>query len=421
MTDEERLKVNADQLSSATRAMGEFTGHPSVKWFSEDLLPLYLKHYEILEQNGDNIVIKAAKDWVRSNLIKEDKYIGMKGMEKQRSIENDIMNILGAKPEIISEMANDLKSILIDGIVDTANVRRLDAMPESMRALAMAEYHEDHISAWKDVKTRMSDMIRFDEKDYPQIYITGPRGTGKSYFEATLMTLGMAQKNWIYTTKALTTNYKRYYHIQRRSDLFINTKEIPSVIKVYMKAKEETEEYGFPSSLCALIVKDEGGTGNEANYMTNAQKSLREEWQFGRHTRGIYITAGFQEYNPKTMENFITHYFQSSARETIITDIDGKQKKYYSMKGMFPDESEMDFNVPPSQLAIDSSKGLNIAVEYANDLNLLMMLNICGYNDKAFEKDPDIFVDAFSNYAWESRVQYEEAVKDALKKKKVKL
>lgn len=401
--------------------MGDYTGHPSVKWFSEDLLPLYLKHYEILENNGDTIVINAAKEWIRANLINESDYAGMKGVDKQKAIDADVKNILSERPAIISSMQSDLKAILIDGIVDTANVRRLDAMPESMRALAMAEYHEDHISAWKDVKMRLADMLKYDEKEYPQIYVTGPRGAGKSYFGATLMTLAMSQRNWLYTTKTLTTDYKRYYHIQRRSDLFINTRAIPSVLQVYVKSMEEKEEYGIPSSLCAVIVKDEGGTGGEATYQSNAQKALREEWQFGRHTRGIYVTMGFQEYNPKTMRDFITHYFQASAKETIITDVDGKQKKYYSMNGMFPDGSEIQFNVPPSQLAIDSAKGLNLALEYANDVNLLMMFNQCGYSDKAFAKDPETFIDAFAQYAMESRRQYEEAVVDALAKKKVKL
>jgi hypothetical protein len=419
--EETREKINADQLSSATRAMGKYTGNTNAKWFSDDLLPQFQQHREIYENNGDEIVVNAATKWIRENLIKEENYGGMKRDEKRKAIDRDVRTILAEKPGILEDMSRDLKSILIDDLVDVANVRRLDAMPESLRALAMAEYHEDHIAEWKDVKSQLSDMIRYDAKDYPQIYISGPRGTGKSYFEATLITLGMAQKNWIYTTKALNTKYRKYYHIQRRTDLYMDTPQIPSVLRVYMKAKEEEEEYGFPSSLCALVVKDEGGTGGEANYQTNAQKALREEWQFGRHTRGIYITAGFQEYNPKTMELFITHYFQSSAKETIVLDVDGKQRKYYSMRAMFADGSDLRFNVPPSQLAVDSDKGLNIALEYANDLNLLAMFTTCGYSDKMFEKDPEHFIHVFADFAREQRQLYDDAIETALSKKKVKL
>ena len=419
--EDTREKINADQLSSATRAMGKYTGNVNAKWFSDDLLPQFQQHREIYENNGDEIVVNAAMKWVRENLIKEEDYSGMKRDAKIKAIDRDVRTILAEKPGILEDMSRDLKTLLLDDLVDVANVRRLDAMPESLRALAMAEYHEDHIAEWKDVKNRLSDMIRYDAKDYPQIYISGPRGTGKSYFEATLMTLGMMQKNWIYTTKELDTKYKRYYHIQRRSDMFVDTPKIPSVLRVYLKAKEEEEEYGFPSSLCALIVKDEGGTGGEASYQTNAQKALREEWQFGRHTRGIYITAGFQEYNPKTMELFITHYFRSSAKETIVLDVDGKQRKYYSMSGIFPDGSELDFNAPPSALAEKSGKGLNIGFEYSNDLSLISMLNACGYSDKLFEKNPEYFISVFADFAREQRQLYDDAVLEALSKKKVKL
>lgn len=399
------MKADIDQLSGAIRQMGDYTGNDETKWFDEELLPQYLKHNDILKYRGMLIAENAARKAILDT-IDQSKYEGITEIEKKKLMDAEIEELLKTRPDIINVMYDLLQDMLLSPLVDTAKVRRLDAMPETVRAYATAPYHEDHVAQWKEVKYKLASSIQWNKNDYPQWYITGPRGSGKSYFETTLMTLAMAQKAWIYTTKDLTTKYKKYYRITRRSDLYAD-QNIPSVLRVYLKAKEDEEEYGFPSSLYALVIKDEGGSGKEAKYQTLAQEELRTEWQFGRHTRCVYVTAGFQTYNPKTMELFMNMYAETEAKETVVTDVDGAQKKYHTIHIYWMDGTDEYIKVPPSQLALDSEEGLNIATAYVNDLDMNMMFTTIGYTDKLFAKDPDYFIGEFAEYSRKSRDAYD--------------
>ena len=403
---EGHLKPNIDQLSGVIREMGKYTGNDETKWFDEQLLPQYLKHKDILKFQGRKIAEVAARKILLKSIDKE-KYKDLSEIERNEKIEEEISFRLKTEPGLIRKAYKILEETLMYDLVDTAKVRLLDDI-SIVRAYATAPYHENPIAQWKDTKNKLLTSIKWDKNDYPQWYISGARGSGKSYFETVLMTLAMEQRAWIYTTKVLKTTYKRYYNITRRSDLYIGTRNggPPSVLEVYMAAKRDEQEYGFPSSLYAVVIKDEGGTGKEAKYQSTDQGDLRTEWQFGRHTRCVYITAGFQKYNPKTMKEFITHYAETAAKETIVMDVDGKQKKYHVVNLVWPDGTEESVNIPPTQLAIDSNLGLNIATEYINDLDIKTMFEQAGYNDALFEADPQYFIDEFARIAMTSRNNY---------------
>jgi hypothetical protein len=141
-----------------------------------------------------------------------------------------------------------------------------------------------------------AEIIRISGEVAPSIYFVAGPGMGKTNGMHLLIEEMFAHDYWVYTNMPVVAEYANCYVVRKISDLFIDTPEIPHILRSFMWARRNRRSGG------SFLVPDEGGMGREARSTTTEGRGWRNILQVRRHLRFGVVSGGVQRPDPKNEE-----------------------------------------------------------------------------------------------------------------------
>jgi hypothetical protein len=237
---------------------------------------------------------------------------------------------------------------------------------------------KQHYSTWYG----KGQIIRISHESAPSIYFTGEPGTGKTNGVHDLIEEMIANQYWVYTNMPIVSDYGHVMITRHYSDLYIDTPEMPSILRALIWARK----HRIPSG--SYMVYDEGGRGVAAKSTTLEGEALRAHLQLRRHFGSGFLQAGVQRMQARQEAEGLVDFLIETKR--IDT---GKTKKaengklepvyrYYwdiATRGVGKTLHEYVYDIPFTHLTLN----------YPNELRLAYPLDMDMLNLESFEKAVD--------------------------------
>jgi hypothetical protein len=263
----------------------------------------------------------------------------------------------------------------------------------------------------------MRQLYTFKDVGYRQFYITSmsgqAQGTGKTNLVAVAAELaikeyGLSDNFNLYVPSNFgDIGYKRMYRYNQLYETFINEPRGRSIANTVVEAKEREERTGLPSTFFSLLLAGEQGGGYTMSYDV---QDLMHTLQIERHLRIQPIYSGVLEFPVMVMSKFVPYRIAMEVKYTTERDPDkiaeNKAEFIAHIQHQISHPSQLIYkdehiirNVPKANTRLYAgTKGFGLDTTYISNFSIPQMLKDCKYEDDAFDKDPDRFIDAFSNY-----------------------
>ncbi len=223
-------------------------------------------------------------------------------------------------------------------------------------------------------------IIRISHEDAPSIYITGEPGAGKTNGAHDLIEEMIANQYWVYTNMPIVSDYGHVLLTRHYSDLYIDTPEMPSILRALLWARK----HRIPSG--SYLVYDEGGRGAASKSTTLEGETLRAHLQIRRHYGSGFVQLGVQRMQARMeAEGLLDYLIEAKKQETGKMNPKTKQpvyRYYWDIATRGPTKTtlhEYVYNIPLTSLKLN----------YANDLRLPYPLDMDMLSLEQFEKAVD--------------------------------
>ena len=258
----------------------------------------------------------------------------------------------------------------------------------------------------------------FQDQGYMQFYVTSAQavaqGSGKTNFSGYAIELaigeyGNTESVNIYNPSNFGTVYKRQYKYDTIAEIFIDEPRGRSVANTVIERDARRERTGLKDAkFYSLVVAGEQGGGYAMSHMI---QDMKASMQVMRHLGIQMLLSGIQELPPDVIDKFIPGRVEMRRHSTDQTDPDhiGMRKMRFAahFQQRIPHPSKIVFrdffvidSVPKvSGKLYSGDKGFALDTASVGSFSIPDMLKTCGYNDDLFVKDPDKYVDRFSEYA----------------------
>lgn len=269
------------------------------------------------------------------------------------------------------------------------------------RARLMAgKKREGEDRTFDEFDSLVREITTCNEKQSPYTYLAGGPGTGKSNGLGTLIGAAWRQKNWVYTNLPVESDRThRIYRISRLSDLFTDTKDKPSIVRMMITGEEVGIDLG------AMLIVDERGKGlSNADRSTTTEGRLQMAFdQLRRHFRIAPVQAGVKQKDPK-QEEFVNYLITTTAEPINVYDEFGERKYKYSwtVDRRITDTTwkrQVYDNPPKSEIAIRFKSKIALTPLYRIDLSIEEMEKTIG----GFDQPLDELCEACDNFARETQ------------------
>jgi len=261
-------------------------------------------------------------------------------------------------------------------------------------------------------------IYEFRDRGYTQFYITSAsnaaQGTGKTNFMAYCIELAIAQYGItdslaVYNPMNFGSIYKRQYGYQTFPEIFIDEPHGRSVANTIIERTLRRERTGLRDAMFYSFVAmgEQGGGAATGRNITE----MMSTFQVLRHFGIVLVGSGIMEYPPRVLDKFIQGRILMSMKhgDTMDPDRVGRRSAIFtaSFQKKIPDPNKLVYEtfytmrrVPKvSSRLYSGDKGLGLDTTTYDAFSIPDMLRVSGYTDEEFEKDPDKFVERFSEYA----------------------
>ena len=170
-------------------------------------------------------------------------------------------------------------------------------------------------------------LFERDDQFVAHSYVHGVQGSGKSNFERLVLHEAIRNNKWVYTDMSVDPKLKRryahLYEVWRLSDLFIDTPEVPSIIRGI-----EWMMYNHIERWNVLLALDERGEGMNQEEVSSKMQArwVRQFDQVSRHLFVATIEAGKQEKSP-LLEEMVNCKILMKGKPTGELNSEGNEKK----------------------------------------------------------------------------------------------
>lgn len=250
---------------------------------------------------------------------------------------------------------------------------------------------------------------------YTQYYITstqeGERSTGKTNIAAVAMhrairVHGSSDNVRIYYPPVFNRIYSKMFQYTEFWECFIDEPKGRSIAWTLVEAYERQQRTGIPSTYYALLYLGEQGGGYVMGQET--QKMLKL-FEILRHMRVQTLISGALEYPPSIMSKFISGRVQMSSKYTNELDENANPIRKFTanFQKFVPDPVRLIYrteyvmsSVPQASRTLynpSERKGLNLDMSTTGNFDIFRMFKDSGYNDDLFDKNPDAYVEKWSN------------------------
>ncbi len=221
----------------------------------------------------------------------------------------------------------------------------------------------------------------------PYAYLAGNPGTGKSNGLGLIAAATWRQKNWIYGNIPIVGDRThRAYQVRRLTDLFTDTKDKPSIIRMMMISEEMGVEIG------ATLIADEKGKGlSKADRSTTTEGLWQMQFdQLRRHFRISVVEGGVKQKDPK-QEEFV-EWLITAMREPInVYDEFGERKYRYGWTvdhrtGDTTWDRQVYNEIPLSETAAKFSNKIELTPLFQVDMSVGEMEKAVGGFDQDLEE-----------------------------------
>jgi hypothetical protein len=282
-------------------------------------------------------------EWLKGNTSDEYKRVIMYGSEQEKAELKNKMTImvdiiLKFKWDVLQKKAIALGKEIHDEMDRKARVIDLVYLsqrlgPEVSVSLASSSSDENK-TTWYNWKLR-DGLTRAGRKNSFYIDVYGKGQNGKTNLGYLMLSQALGQDQWIYTNMMPSPSLKKKYPrakwfvIHSIADLFIDTKEIPSILRVHIENAKKLID-GYHSEIGSVIVFDEAKMGLESNANSIAGHAHANFLQVKRHMGGTgVIYLGVQPQSPSFEDTFVTMKIECKSTITNAADELGHPRASY--------------------------------------------------------------------------------------------
>lgn len=236
-----------------------------------------------------------------------------------------------------------------------------------------------------------TQVVKARENDSHSVFIVGPPGKGKTNVMYLFIEEALGAKNIVvYTPFDVRPKSQFVHQVSKLTDLFIDTDDIPSILRTFLINREIEEKYGYNPGLTSLLVYDEGNLGDDASAITTQGKNADAMYQLRRHLRINSISGGVKMLAPSKMITFITLLIEAHADPINETDGEGKQANRHSIEITYPDPSrphEWISDMPKSHIRTIVEHSLDLSAAWEVDMSVKDMLDEIGYDNQPIDEE----------------------------------
>ena len=314
-----------------------------------------------------------------------------------------ILTSLGYDPQLVKERLpmqyRNFCSVLFDSyrryiktqVMNTTAITIKARLPEPYATFSMLKTQDKKKQTnwfnWS-LKTK---LVKAQENESHSVFIVGPPGKGKTNVMYLFIEEALGTKNVvIYTPFDVRPKSQFVHQVSKLTDLFIDTPDIPSILRVFLINREIEEKYGYNPGLTSLLVYDEGNLGDDASAITTQGKNADAVFQLRRHLRINSISGGVKMLAPSKMITFITVLIEAHADPINETDGEGNQASRRSIEITYPDPSkphEWIYDMPKSKLRTIVEHSLDLSASWEVDMSVKRMLDDIEYNNQPIDED----------------------------------
>ena len=220
-------------------------------------------------------------------------------------------------------------------------------------------------------------ILRRSENEAPYLYLTGPPGTGKSNAIDLSCLTGLNMNYPVYTTRPLLPRSSKdhLYRFSRLSDLFTDTREIPSIFR----SIKWLDDNGINGGV--MLATDERGAGELSTNI--AGRCGIELGQIRRHFKLTIVEGGVRQ-KPPALEKDVTVLVRTHRETLKETDREGNPKMKFSWEVMFrePIEDEKGdetkhihvYDIPKCNLSSLSKNKFDLTPDFNIDISIRKMV-----------------------------------------------
>lgn len=260
-------------------------------------------------------------------------------------------------------------------------------------------------------------IYTYNESVYLHPYITGTPSSGKTNFVSHIAT-HVAKKYIGYVRMFLPAGMKHPYSMAYNYDhaweIFIDEPKGSSILWTVVDANYFEQEFNGKMPIYALLLQGEQGQGDQDKYMADIAAGRRDTYTIGRHFRIQFLPSGAKSLSVSDEYKIIDPMITCHSSDMRETDEWGENKRDYYVEIRYKDQNEGGLlssqydsvlhNIPPpGDFYSRAKKGLGL--DMAGDFDYFRIGDLIKearlYDNEGFDKDPDKFISAASEYVKE--------------------
>ncbi len=437
MTDKNFNTDFADYVGQNIKDMASKAGDPLYSEFTPDALKLYMEEMR-LHFSSPDAWLEIGEQMLTDRLYSEF-------LKKERLSEADFEEIIGGPAHIDEAKRNLVFQLKIRKpkeyydrcftlFKESIEISRMQARRDTVIAFIdnggeQVNLYAHTAKTWAE-KERLKygsegmspnelyylrQIYTFKDSQYRQFYITSTsgqaQGTGKTNIVAVAVELAIKEFgtsdnfNLYVPSNFNSLGYKRMYKYNQMFEIFINEPKGRSVANTVLEKQDREKKTGLPSNFFSLLVAGEQGGGYTMSYDV---QDLMKTLQIERHLGIQPVYSGVLEFPTQVMAKFIPYRIAMEVQWTHERDPNKlaenkanfiahvQHQVQHPSKLIYRDEYVIQ-NVPKANSKLYSgTKGFGLDTTYVVGFSIPQLFKESNYTDEAFDKDPDKFIEEWS-------------------------